>query len=89
MTNLLEILGGLHRRGPARPGRPSHASYGALKRDVADAVVAVLAPVQRRYAELAADPAEVDRILDDGRQRAEATALPRLRAASLAVGLAG
>ena len=52
-------------------------------------MVAVLAPVQRRYAELAADPGEVARILDEGRQRAEAVASPRLRAATRAVGLTG
>jgi tryptophanyl-tRNA synthetase len=88
VTNLLEILGACSGADP-RALAGSYASYGALKQDVADAVVAVLAPVQRRYAELDADRAEVDRILDDGRERAEATALPRLRAASLAVGLAG
>jgi tryptophanyl-tRNA synthetase len=49
----------------------------------------MLEPVQRRYAELAADPGEVARILDEGRQRAEAVASPRLRAAARAVGLTG
>ena len=38
-------------------------------------------PVQARYAELAGDPAEVDRVLDEGRRRAEAAARPRLEAA--------
>jgi tryptophanyl-tRNA synthetase len=86
VTNLLEILGACTGADPqALAGQ--HASYGALKRDVADAVVAVLAPVQARYAELAGDPAAVDRVLDEGRRRAEATARPRLEAAALAVGL--
>jgi tryptophanyl-tRNA synthetase len=86
VTNLLEILGACTGADPrALAGR--HPSYGALKRDVADAVVAVLAPVQARYAELAGDPAEVDRVLDEGRRRAEAAARPRLEAAALAVGL--
>ena len=88
MTNLLEILGGCTGADP-RALAADHASYGALKRDVAEAVVAVLDPVQRRYAELAADPGEVARILDEGRQRAEAVASPRLRAATRAVGLTG
>ena len=88
VTNLLEILGGCTGADP-RDLAAEHTSYGALKRDVAEAVVAVLDPVQRRYAELAADPGEVDRILDEGRQRAEAVASPRLRAATRAVGLTG
>ena len=86
VTNLLEILGACTGADP-RALAGHHASYGALKRDVADAVVAVLAPVQARYAELAGDPAEVDRVLDEGRRRAEAAARPRLEAAALAVGL--
>jgi tryptophanyl-tRNA synthetase len=86
VTNLLEILGACTGADP-RALAGDHASYGDLKRDVADAVVAVLAPVQARYAELAGDPAEVDRVLDDGRRRAEAAARPRLEAAALAVGL--
>jgi tryptophanyl-tRNA synthetase len=86
VTNLLEILGACTGADP-RALAGHHPSYGALKRDVADAVVAVLAPVQARYAELAGDPAEVDRVLDEGRRRAEATARPRLEAAALAVGL--
>lgn len=53
--------------------------YGPLKQAVADAVVEYLAPVQSRYAELARDPAEVDRILRAGagraQERAEATML--------------
>ena len=85
-TNLLEILGACTGADP-RALAGHHPSYGALKRDVADAVVAVLAPVQARYAELAGDPAEVDRVLDEGRRRAEAAARPRLEAAALAVGL--
>src|SRR3954449_795466 len=86
VTNLLEILGACTGSDPrALAGR--HPSYGALKRDVADAVVAVLAPVQAWYTQLAGDPAEVDRVLDEGRRRAEAAARPRLEAAALAVGL--
>ncbi len=86
VTNLLEILGACTGADP-RALAGHHPSYGALKRDVADAVVAVLAPVQARYAALAGDPAEVDRVLDEGRRRAEATARPRLEAAAHAVGL--
>jgi tryptophanyl-tRNA synthetase len=43
--------------------------------------------VQERYAELAADPAEVDRRLAAGAAAAEALAEPVLARASLAAGL--
>ena len=43
--------------------------YGPLKADTAEAVVEVLRPLQERFAELAADPAEVDRVI--GRRRRE------------------
>jgi tryptophanyl-tRNA synthetase len=57
--------------------------YGHLKVAVADAVVEALRPVRDRYTELAADPAEVDRILASGADRAAALAAPvveRMRA---------
>jgi hypothetical protein len=62
---------GLWASRPVPPSRgwPEHgtrASYGALKRDVVDAVVETLRPIQKRYAELAIDPAYVDRVLADG-----------------------
>ena len=44
--------------------------YGDLKKDVAQAVVEGLAPVRSRATELLADPAELDRILADGADRA-------------------
>lgn len=61
--------------------------YGDLKVAVADAVVAMLEPVQARYAELSADPAEVDRILAHGAQRAAERATPVLDRMRDAVGL--
>ena len=45
------------------------------------------APVQPRYAELAADPGSVDKLLAAGRDRAIAFAKPQLDAATRAIGL--
>jgi len=63
VSNLLGILA-------ACSDRPveslSYGSYGALKRDVAEAVVETLRPVQERYAELSADQGELSRLLEDG-----------------------
>ncbi len=61
--------------------------YGPLKAAVADAVVAMLEPLQARFAELSADPAEVDRVLAEGADRASAKATEVLERMRGAVGL--
>jgi tryptophanyl-tRNA synthetase len=48
--------------------------YGYLKADLADAVVAFLAPFQERATHYLQDPAELDRVLADGAARARAIA---------------
>jgi tryptophanyl-tRNA synthetase len=48
--------------------------YGDFKAAVAEAVVELFAPVRARYAELVADPAELDRVLADGAARAREVA---------------
>jgi tryptophanyl-tRNA synthetase len=48
--------------------------YADFKTDVADAVVSFLQPFQERYRELMADPAQVDRQLEVGAQKAQAVA---------------
>jgi tryptophanyl-tRNA synthetase len=59
--------------------------YGAFKAAVAEALVEFLRPVRERYAELAADPGEVERILATGAGKAEAIAertMERVRTAT-------
>jgi tryptophanyl-tRNA synthetase len=80
VTNLLEILAACTGDASFELG-----SYGALKNAVADAVIAVLEPIQRRYARLA--PAEVEQVLHDGAARARPRAAATLRRASEAIGL--
>ena len=58
-----------------------------MKTAVADAVVEFVRPLQERYAELEADPAEVARILAVGADRAEDLAAPVIDRVSDAVGL--
>jgi tryptophanyl-tRNA synthetase len=48
--------------------------YGDLKKEVAEVVVTAVEPFQTRMAELLGDPAELDRILADGAQRAREVA---------------
>jgi len=61
--------------------------YGALKTSVAEAVVALFAPVRTRYAELIAEPAELDRVLASGADRAREVAAQTLATVRTRVGL--
>jgi tryptophanyl-tRNA synthetase len=88
VTNLLEILASCT-DGDPRELAASYTSYGELKRDVADAVVAVIEPLQKRYADLARDAGEVERILAAGRDRAIKASAPTLARAAAAMGLGG
>ncbi|MDT9689669.1 tryptophan--tRNA ligase [Streptomyces sp. P9(2023)] len=86
VANLLNLL------AAATGGSPedlagAYQSYGALKRDTADALVALLRPVRERHAELAADPGYVDQVLRDGAERARGMARPLVDRAYRAIGL--
>ena len=52
--------------------------YGDFKADVAEAVVELLEPIQSRYRELRADPAELHRLLAVGAEKARASSAPTL-----------
>ena len=61
--------------------------YGALKKAVVAVVVEALAPIQARYAELLADPVELDALLARGAERARGTAATTLARVKAAVGV--
>jgi tryptophanyl-tRNA synthetase len=86
VTNLLEIASACTGLEPARVADAA-PTYGALKKLVTDAVVAQLEPVQRRYAEIAADPSGVDAVYAAGAERCLEQTLPVLEAARAAIGL--
>ncbi|MEV4437346.1 tryptophan--tRNA ligase [Streptomyces sp. NPDC049555] len=88
VANLLEILAAC-RGGEEKPEElaAGYGSYGALKKDVADAVVELLRPLRERHAELCADPEYVDEVLRAGAERARALARPRVDTAYRAIGL--
>ncbi|MEV0602008.1 tryptophan--tRNA ligase [Streptomyces sp. NPDC050315] len=88
VANLLDVLAACTGGEPRRLAE-EYDSYGALKKDAAEAVVEVLRPVRERHGELAADPAYVDGVLRDGAARAREMARPRVDAAYRAVGLLG
>ncbi|MEU3633368.1 tryptophan--tRNA ligase [Streptomyces fradiae] len=87
LANLLDVLAVSTGAGDPAELAAGYSSYGALKRDVADAVVELLRPVRERHAELVADPAYVDGVLRAGAERARALARPVVDRAYRAVGL--
>ncbi|CZF84572.1 Tryptophan--tRNA ligase [Grimontia celer] len=60
--------------------------YGHLKTDTADAVVAMLEPVQTRYQEFRADRAYLDQVMKAGSEKASARAAETLKKVYEAVG---
>jgi tryptophanyl-tRNA synthetase len=54
--------------------------YGAFKTDVADAVIALLDPFQRRFREIREDAAELHRLLARGAEKAAEVSRPTLEA---------
>jgi tryptophanyl-tRNA synthetase len=86
VSNLLGILSAATGEPPdALAGK--YEQYGPLKADTAAAVVELLAPVQDRYRELVADPAELQRILAAGADKAQAIAAVTMARARAAAGL--
>jgi tryptophanyl-tRNA synthetase len=61
--------------------------FGAFKPALADVLIGLLAPLRTRLEQFRADPAELDRILAEGAERAAALAGPTLAKAYEAVGL--
>ena len=61
--------------------------FGAFKPALADILVQLISPIRQRLDELRRDPAELDRILADGAQRASEIGAPVLAKARSAVGL--
>jgi len=61
--------------------------FGSFKPALADALIDLLAPLRARLEQFRADPAELDRILSAGAERASELAAPTLAAAYRAVGL--
>lgn len=88
VSNLLTIQSALTGRSIAEL-EASYAGrgYGDLKGEVAEIVVAAIEPFQRRMAELMGDPAELDRILAAGAERAGAVSLATIERVKDRLGL--
>ncbi|MGH3446618.1 MAG: tryptophan--tRNA ligase [Nocardioidaceae bacterium] len=86
VSNLLDIIACLEGVEPTRLA-DSFSTYGALKKACAEAVVGALAPLQRRYTELVADPGELTGLLAADAERARDQAEPVVARAKQAMGL--
>ncbi|MFN8051087.1 MAG: tryptophan--tRNA ligase [Acidimicrobiales bacterium] len=86
VSNLLSILAAFTGEQPETLAE-RYNQYGPLKADCAEAVIEHLVPIQQRFAELSADPAELDRLMAIGADKAEAMAAPVLARAERALGL--
>jgi tryptophanyl-tRNA synthetase len=86
LANLLSLMAVATSSTPEEvAGR--YTRYGDLKADLADALIALLDPVRRRCAELAADPAAVHEVLRKGAERAHDVAAAVYAKAADAIGL--
>jgi tryptophanyl-tRNA synthetase len=81
ISNLIEIMSvATGEPIAAIEARYDGQGYGPFKEDVAEAVVALLAPIQSRYEELRADEGELRRLLALGAEKARDASAPTLRA---------
>jgi len=79
IENLISIMAVATGQQPdAIESRYDGAGYGDFKSDVAESVVELLAPIQARYHELRSDPAELQRLLKVGAEKAHAVSAPTL-----------
>ena len=79
IENLISIMSVATGQEPdAIEARYDGAGYGDFKSDVAEAVVELFAPIQERYRELRQDPAELQRLLAAGVEKARALSGPTL-----------
>jgi tryptophanyl-tRNA synthetase len=80
ISNLIDILAAVRGTTPEEVEASFNGSgYGAFKQAVADAVVEYLAPVRERYQALRADEAGLERILEQGAEKARAIASATMR----------
>ena len=79
VTNLIDILSSLTGEpAEAVEARYDGAGYGAFKTDVGEAVVEAVTPIQERYRGLRSDPAELQRLLALGAEKARKASEPTL-----------
>ena len=79
IENLISIMSVATGESPdAIESRYDGAGYGDFKSDVAESVITLFEPIRDRYQELRADPAELQRLLAMGAEKARASSAPTL-----------
>jgi tryptophanyl-tRNA synthetase len=79
ISNLIEIMTVSTGESIAEiEARYDGQGYGAFKTEVAESVIALLEPFQQRFREIRDDPAELQRLLARGAEKAAATCRPTL-----------
>jgi tryptophanyl-tRNA synthetase len=79
VSNLIEIMAVATGETPESiEARYDGQGYGQFKQDVAEAVVELVAPIQRRYEELRSDRVELQRLLAVGAEKARKESEPTL-----------
>lgn len=86
VANLLEITAACLNTSPELVAADCD-TYRDLKTRCTDAVLDVLLPLQARFADLAKDDRQLDQILANGAERAQALAAPTVARAQAAIGL--
>jgi tryptophanyl-tRNA synthetase len=86
VANLLDILAAATEGSP-KVLADDFENNGALKAATSAALIALLEPIQARLAEFKKDPAEVERLLQKGADKARSIAVPVLSRTRTAVGL--
>jgi tryptophanyl-tRNA synthetase len=80
ISNLIEIMTVATGESiPEVEARYDGEGYGVFKQEVAEAVIELLGPIQRRYEEIRADEPELMRMLAVGAQKAREASAPTLR----------
>jgi len=85
VANLLEILAAATNTTPQKAAE-SYTRYGDLKSASAQAVIAMLEPIQTRYKDLLNDKAELMRLIHKGNSRARVVASATLARAQKSIG---
>jgi tryptophanyl-tRNA synthetase len=79
VSNLIEIMSvATDETIEAVEARYDGGGYGHFKEEVGEAVASLLEPIASRYQELRADPAELERLLSRGAEKARAASAPTL-----------
>lgn len=89
VTNLMSILAALTGRSlDSIAEEYDGRGYGVFKDAVADAVIATLEPIQKRYDEISADKAYLEQVMTSGAERASRLAARTMQKVRRKVGLA-